>query len=66
MIIAETFGEACVNFNKTDVPSAFILLFTTVKRVIVLFRYCILKAAFRILFNVKLKEFDEMLDEGWI
>lgn len=66
LMIAETFDEGCVNLSRTEVPSALTLLLTTVKRVMVLLRYCMLKAALRILFKVKLKELDDMVEEGWM
>lgn len=65
-MMAEIFEEACVNLSNTEVPSAFTLLLTSVKRVMVLFRYWILKAAFRILFKVKLKVLAVIVEEGWI
>jgi hypothetical protein len=66
LMIADIFEEAWVNLSRTEVPSALTLLLTTVKRVMVLLRYWILKAAFRILLSVKLKEADEILEDGWI
>ena len=65
-MIAETFEEDCVNLSRTAVPNALTLLFTRVKRVMVLLRYWILKAALRMLLRVKLKAAAEMLEEVWM
>jgi len=66
LMIADTFEEACVNLRRTEVPIALTLLLTKVNSVMVLLRYWILKAALRMLLRVKLKEADEILEEGWM